>query len=218
MITTIISNNKCIYNVDVPGGKYILTLVSVSGIFNPIILDTNDYIEFEDGNILRVSKRFINVDIHTLNEYLSEEFCDIIETDTISMTTKFPKPVKNYSDRFKHIYKNAPQTNGPAIIFIKCKGVPTEMRFCNQTLGETYAATISNVVSVNLNQFAITFPFSLVGGSFEVTDNQLKNIEFIIVDIYDNPIEFIGDIIWTFSLERIETSKRVITFSTENEL
>ena len=50
MITTIISNNKCIYNVDVPGGKYNLTLVSVSGIFNPIILDTNDYIEFEDGD------------------------------------------------------------------------------------------------------------------------------------------------------------------------
>ena len=181
-----------------------------SGIFYPTILDTDDYIVFSDFT-LNVTKKFINIDIYSLNEYLSEEFDNhfpnvngCFESDLQTMTTTFPSEVINYSDRFKHIYDNAPNTNGPMILIIK-SSLPTEMRFCNQQKGEVYASTITNVVSINLNQFSIGFPFSLVGNEFIVDGNQLRNIEFTIVDIYNNPIEFHGDLIWTFNIERIES-------------
>ena len=221
----ILSDNKCNININEVGGIYRLVLQSVSGMFYPIILDENDWIEFENFT-LKVTKKIINMEISSLNEYLTQEYeeqCpnpkdNIFETDFQTMKTTFPEPIKNYSDRFKHIYGNITSTNGPQLLIIKCNGIPTEMRFCNQKIGETYAAMISNIVSFNLNQYSVGFPFSLVGGEYIIGAERLRNIEFSIVDIYNKPVEFINDIVWTFSLERIEDTKRVINFCTENEL
>ena len=90
------------------------------------------------------------------------------------------------------------------IMIIKCEGIPTGMRFCDQTQLNTYAYEIENIVSVNLNQFSVGYPFTLTGNQYLVKSEQLKHIKFYIVDIYNNPIEFTNDIIWTFSLEKLE--------------
>ena len=99
------------------------------------------------------------------------------------------------------------------ILIIKSKGIATGMRFsdqrsivqstCHQILksNDNYAATIANIVSINLNQFSVGFPFVLTGNSYNVRGSELKNIEFKIVDIYDNDIEFVNDLIWCFGLE-----------------
>ena len=55
----ILANNKCIVNVD-QVGEFTFTLHSVSGMYNPIILDTNDWIKFSTFT-LKVTTRMINI-------------------------------------------------------------------------------------------------------------------------------------------------------------
>jgi hypothetical protein len=224
----IIANNRCIINVDLVG-TYMLSLISVSGLYNPIILDENDWLEFEDETI-NITERILNVDIHLLNDYLTTISNLNFETNLTSLITVFPKKLVNCSERFKHIYnlKTFPtdrstfaQTNGPMFLLIKSENISTEMRFCIQA-NEIYASMISNIVSVNLNQFSVGFPFSLTGNSFKVNEVQLKHLEFKIVDIYGNDVEFINDLIWTFTLEKLEDNRGLVgdiqdIFSDENE-
>ena len=68
----ILSSNKCIVNVD-QYGEFIFTLHSVSGMYNPIILDTNDWIKFGSFT-LKVTTRMINISMSQLNEYLKDEY------------------------------------------------------------------------------------------------------------------------------------------------
>jgi hypothetical protein len=219
----IVSKNKCIINVDMIG-TYQLSLISVSGLYNPIIIDENDWIEFADGT-LHITERIVNTDIHLLNEYLTTISNMEFETNPTSMITLFPKTVVNCSNRFKHIYNlisfptdrsTFAQTNGPMILLIKSEHLSTEMRFCNQSV-EQYASIIPNIVSVNLNSFSVGYPFSLSGYSFKVYANQLKHLEFKIVDIYGNDVEFINDLIWTFTLEKIENNNIIIGNISFNE-
>ena len=217
----ILANNKCIVNVD-QVGEFTFTLHSVSGMYNPIILDTNDWIKFSSFT-LKVTTRMINITMSQLNEYLSDEYTTqggtsitTFETDITSMITVFPEAIIDCSDRFKHIYNISTfpatmsnklvQTNGPMILIIKSKGIMTGMRISDQRIAtnENYAATIANIVSVNLNQYSVGFPFTLTGNSYNVRGNQLQNVEFKIVDIYDNDLEFINDLIWCFSFEQID--------------
>ena len=159
------------------------------------------------------------------NEYTAQGGISetLFETDITSMITVFPEAIHNCSDRFKHIFNLSTfpatlsnklvQTNGPMILIIKSKGIAIGMRFsdqrsivqstCNHTMksNDDYAATIANIVSINLNQFSVGFPFVLTGNSYNIRGSELKNIEFKIVDIYDNDIEFVNDLIWCFSLE-----------------
>jgi len=217
----ILSSNKCIVNVD-QIGEFVFTLHSVSGMYNPIILDTNDYIKFSSFT-LKVTTRIINITMSQLNEYLNDQYPaqggvseTLFDTDTTSMITVFPEAIHDCSDRFKHIFNLSTfpatlscklvQTNGPMIFIIKSKGIMTGMRFSDQTnrSNDNYAATIANIVSINLNQYSVGFPFTLTGNSYNVRGSQLQNVEFKIVDIYDNDIEFVNDLIWTFSSEPIE--------------
>ena len=127
----------------------------------------------------------------------------------------FPEPIIDCSDRIKHIFniKEFPaihseklvQANGPGILIIKSKGLYTGMRFCDQTRNKNeYVANIANIVSVNLNQFSVGYPFTLAGNSYRIEGKQLQNVEFKIVDVFDNDVEFVNDLIWTISLERVE--------------
>ena len=82
----------------------------------------------------------------------------------------------------------------------------TGMRFSDQTIrsNDNSAATIANIVSINLNQYSVGFPFTLTGNSDNVRGGQFQNVVFKIVDIYDNDLEFINDLIWYLSLEQID--------------
>jgi hypothetical protein len=54
---------------------------------------------------------------------------------------------------------------------------------------------------------------------FKVFDTQLKHLEFKIVDMDGNDVEFITDLLWTFALEKIEDNQVLVgeIFSNENE-
>jgi len=232
---TIVSNNKCTLNVNVDLGEYTLSLNSVSGMFNPIIIDTDDWILFENGYKYIPSHRIVNISLSLFNDWLSEDFakqltsdglevCDeMFETCENSMMTIFPPGIVDYSDRFKHIYGEIKdkgsylaQVNGPMTLFIRCTGIPSSMRFCNQTKfgkraeldnqsepdEDKYSPIITEILSINLNQFAIGFPFVLMGGDVPVDSSMLRNVEFRITDIYNNDIKFINNLIWTFILTK----------------
>ena len=226
----IIANNKCILNVD-ESMSHNLTLASVSGFFNIVILDESDWIQFANWKMY-VPKRIINISINELNDILTIEYHTHPEslpydfdTDTSSMITTFPELIFDCSDRFKHVFgiTNIPvegllksdklfRVQGPMVFIIRCNNMATDMRCCIQTCdtdvtiipANTYASSISNIVSLNLNTFANGFPFVMSGNSYVVTPGQLKKSEFEIVDIYGNPIQFINDIVWTFNLSKIE--------------
>jgi hypothetical protein len=225
MIIIILAKHKCEIKIDVVG-NYILTLESVQGFFNPIILKKGDWIRFGDGTMIEVPERVVNIfDIGNLNVHLSDLYRERegeninrdeeFHTNSTTCITQFPQTIIDCSNRFKQIYEieslpctksyNLAHTNGPMFLLVKCEGIPTEMRFSNQITGEDkYSAIITKVVSININQFSIGFPFTLVGNSFQVTDAMLKNIQFKIVDIFNEEIEFINNLIWTFSLQKVE--------------
>ena len=227
----IISNHKCILNIDEIGNHH-LSLVSVSGYFNPIILDKDDWIQFKDWTF-KMETRVVQTSVMELNEYLSIHYHTLCPndnegeffTDTFSMITTFPENIYNCSNRFKHYFgiSNFPaeglsqsesviRVEGPSVMIIRCNGISTDMRCCIQNKNidsilsnSIYASSISNVVSINLNTFATGFPFVLSGNDYIVNTRQLKYSEFEIVDIYGNPIQFINDIIWVFNISKIQT-------------
>jgi hypothetical protein len=206
MNINILSNHKCLLNLNVEG-EYILTLNSVSGNYNPILLDVDDWMKLEGDIVIKPLERFVNISVHSLNDYFTSFGYGDLFTNSISCVTEFPKAVLDCSNRFKHIYdfKSFPtkeskalvQTNGPMVLIIHCEGIPTEMRFSNQTIGEQYSPIIANVVSINLNQFSVGFPFTLIGNSYKVNSAMMKNIHFKINDIYGDKVEFINDLIWS---------------------
>ena len=105
----ILSSNKCILNID-QFDEFVLTFHSVSGMCNPIILDTNDWIKFAFFT-LKVTTRIINISMNKLNEYLNDEYPAqggkseaIFVMDITSMTNVFPEAILDCSDRFKHIF------------------------------------------------------------------------------------------------------------------
>jgi hypothetical protein len=223
MITNILAGNRCTVKIDTPLPNQILTLQSVTGVYNPILLDIDDFIVF-DKFTFKMPQRIINIDIQSLNNLLTDLFAiqyvnagftydnERFYTDITSMITEFPLPILDCSARFKHIYGENPagslvtrkyvQTNGPLVQIIKSKNLNTEMRFSDQRDGTNIRAPIiSNVVSINLNQFSIGFPFVLAGNTYKVTAEQLKGIEFNIVDIYEKDITLINDVVWTFFIE-----------------
>src|SRR5215469_14041236 len=109
MTINILASNKCIINLTV-SGRHQLTLQSISGIYNPIILDTDDWIDFESFRF-RVSNRIILCDVPALNSTLTSQYrirkpdsYGRFYTDSTSQITVFPEPIHNCSDRFKHIY------------------------------------------------------------------------------------------------------------------
>jgi len=226
---TIVSNNKCTLKINVDHAEYTLTLASVSGMFNPIIIDTDDWILFENGFKYIPSQRIVNISLSTFNDWLTQDYSNQLTTegydecetgfmtDEYSMITTFPDKIKDYSDRFKHIYGEISvqgsylaQTNGPMFLFIKCTGIPAAIRFCDQTKDDNndYSPIITEILSINLNQFAIGVPFVLTGGDVSVDHSMLRNVEFRITDIYNNDIKFINNLIWTFILIKKEKDEQ----------
>ena len=143
----ILSSNKCIMNID-QYGEFVFTLLSVSGMYNPIILDSNDWIKFASFT-LKVTTRIRNISMSQLNESLSDEYAGqggksetLFDTDTTNMITVFPEAIFDCSDRFKHIFNLSTfpatlssklvQTNGSMILIIKSKGIATGMRCSDQ--------------------------------------------------------------------------------------
>jgi hypothetical protein len=219
----IISNQNCKLAVDVLG-SYKLSLLSVSGMFNPIILDVGDWIQFEAFKFV-FDTRIILTESNLLIEYLNQKYVEqsgtssqdhVFEYDMFGMITHFPEPILNCSDRFKHIFnlktfpakesKQFLQLNGPMILLIKCTGIPTSMRLVNQTdlTKSWYASMKPDIVSLNMNQFSIGVPFTIVGNSYLVEGGELVDVKFSIMDVYHNEIEFASDLVWTFSLDKIE--------------
>jgi hypothetical protein len=71
MNINILSNHKCFLSIHVEG-NYVLTLNSVSGLYNPIVLDIDDWIKLEGDVIIKPMDRFINIGVFSLNDYLTD--------------------------------------------------------------------------------------------------------------------------------------------------
>lgn len=236
-IINIISNNICELNLNVTG-IFNITLVSVSGKFNPIILNIDDFITFEvvgksyDMHINNViSKGDISSHIEYLNTCFTSWYVDkfgtqpskLFDIDMLNGLIIFPLPIKFCTNRLKHLLgiltlpserteergvemgQMCFNDNGANFLLIKCDKLNTPMRFSHQTtdkLSAKYPA-ITNIVSLNLNNFSLSYPFQLTGNQFILSSKDLVGLEFKITDIYDEDIEFMNELLWTFQIEKI---------------
>lgn len=228
-IINIISNNSCELNLTV-SGIYNVTLVSVSGKFNPILLDPSDYISFIKDDHEKTYDMYINNviakwDINMILSYLNESFIvwyeenfkskpdKLFELDEINNLIKFPLKIKFCTPHLRSLLgilnfeKDVGDVlysdTGSNFILIKCDKVNTPMRFSHQTLDPNSYPSIQNILSINLNIFSLSYPFQLSGNSFILHSKDLSNIKFRITDLFDCDLEFMNEILWQFQIEKI---------------
>lgn len=234
----IVSNSKCTLSLDVIG-KYQLSLVNVSGIFNTLVLESSvDFLTFDYGNLKYTINfdNYINMNgslFESLVNTKSQELANITLLSFDTLNNKFTTlyPISDCSNRVKIILgaRSLPHFGefplcslfaNSGVIFIKSNELNPLTRYAWQTGTEPSVnkyAGLQNIVSVNLNTFATSFPFSLAGNTYIVDDSQLKHIEFRITDLYDNDIIFQNDIIWSFTLEFIRPEVYPVNMEQQRE-
>ena len=216
MNINIISNNRCCLKMDLIG-NYQLSLNGVSGMFNIVLLNSDDYIKVGDDVLINGFDEYNLIDASILETIVNEKRNSLLSFNTYSNKFTFNESITDCSTRFKYLLgiKSFPSScsdvvasfNGSPYLFISTTQLSTPMRYSWQTkpdIDDNYAA-IKNIVSVNLNTFNFNFPFSLVGSSFIADDSQLKEVNFIITGLYDEEILFSNDIIYNFTLNQIQT-------------
>jgi len=237
-IINIISNNVCELNLNVTG-IFNVSLISVSGKFNPVILNVDDFITFliEDKSYdMYINDVISKGDITTHLEYLNSIFIswyvdkfgknpsNQFEVDGLNGIIHFPLTIKYCTERFKNLLgiidlsKSGLEMgqvnyndNGPSFFMIKCDKLNSPMRFshqtcaqmCPKTEGQNIYPAITNTVSLNLNNFSLSYPFQLQGNSFILSSKDLVGLKFSITDINGEDVEFMNEILWTFQIEKI---------------
>ena len=217
MNINIITNNKCCLKIDVIG-NYQLSLNSVSGMFNIVLLNSDDYLTVNNLTINGFDE-FNTIDAPTIETLINEKYQELTQTTddliTFNMYNNkftFSQPITDCSTRMKYLLgiKSFPSSMsdvvasfiGSPYLFIYTTELSSLMRYSWQTMPEPQDnyATIKNIVSINLNTFTTGYPFSLVGSSFVVDESLLKEVNFVITGLYDEEIIFTNDIIYTFTL------------------
>ena len=217
MNINIISNNRCCLKMDLIG-NYQLSLNGVSGMFNIVLLNSDDYIKVGDV-LIDGFEELITIDASILESLVNEKRSNLISFNMYNNKFTFNEAITDCSTRFKYLLgiKSFPSLksdvvasfNGSPYLFINTTQLSSLMRYSWQTRPESGSdyATIKNIVSVNLNTFNFNFPFSLIGSSFIADDSQLKEVNFVITGLYDEEILFTNDIIYNFTLNQLQTSE-----------
>ena len=222
MNINIISNNQCCLKMDVIG-DYQLSLNTVSGMFNIILLNNDDYLKVGDV-VIDGFDEFNNIDSETLKNLINTKYQNesgetenLIEYNSFCGKFSFSHPISDCSVRLKYLLgiKSFPASVsdvvasfiGPPYIFIHTSDLSALMRYSWQTKPQMTTtdiyASIKNIVSVNLNTFTAGFPFSLIGSSFITDESKLKEVNFVITGLYDEEILFTNDIIYNFTLQQL---------------
>ena len=225
MNINIISNNQCCLKMDVIG-DYQLSLNTVSGMFNIILLNNDDYLKVGDV-VIDGFDEFNNIDSETLKNLINTKYQNesgetenLIEYNSFCGKFSFSHPISDCSVRMKYLLgiKSFPASVsdvvasfiGPPYIFIHTSDLSALMRYSCQTKPQITStdiyASVKNIVSVNLNTFTVGFPFSLIGSSFITDESKLKEVNFVITGLYGEEILFTNDIIYNFTLQQLQTS------------
>ena len=149
---------------------------------------------------------------------------------------KFKKTITNCSNRFKYLLgirnlpikvpagaqekdyvdtDRMPTFTGSPYIFIICEGLKSTSRYVwqkesnlqNKDRQMAMYASTKNIVSVNANQFTLTMPFQLNGGEFQCNGNDLHNVKFKMIGMYEEAIPIFNEVLWSFQLAKIEPPK-----------
>ena len=204
MNINIISNNQCCLKIDVIG-DYQLSFNTVSGMFNIILLNNDDYLKVGDI-VINGFAEYNTIDSETLTRLINTKYVietgdteDLIQYNMFNRKFSFSHPITDCSVRMKYLLgiKLFPASVsdvvasfiGPPYLFIHTTDLSSLMRYSWQTkpkltTNDIYAS-IKNIVSVNLNTFTVGFPFSLIDSSFITDESQLKEVNFVITGLYD---------------------------------
>jgi hypothetical protein len=197
----IISNNRCLIRVN-ECGDFDLSIASISGKFNPIILSTRDFIKLENYPVIHWQYDTVSLDldefINVMNQRLGSE---VFSYDPNLKKVNSTILIEEMSPNFNNIIEFS-SVSGPLFIFVQAEHLNTPMRFCNELIGDEYPAIV-NIVSITLNTFAQDYPFVLGGVNTKINSQQLKNIQLRITDEFDNDILFISPILWSFNMQNL---------------
>ena len=234
MNINIISNNQCCLKMDVIG-DYQLSLNTVSGMFNIVILNSEDYLKVGDI-VIEGFDEYNTIDSDTLTRLINTQYVietgdttdELISYNMFNSKFTFSHPITDCSVRMKYLLgiKSFPASVsdvvasfiGPPYLFIHTSDLSALMRYSWQTKPQITStdiyASVKNIVSVNLNTFTVGFPFSLIGSSFITDESKLKEVNFVITGLYGEEILFTNDIIYNFTLQQLPpTSPEVMTES-----
>lgn len=219
MNINIISNNKCCVKLDVLG-NYQLSLNSVNGMFNIVLLNSDDYIAFSDRPKIDGFDEYTTIDYTMLSEIINNEEPDMLTYNTANNKFYFKHEIVDCSTRLKYLLgiksfpatcsQTMPSFIGSPYLFVKTNDLSSLMRYSWQTapINKGSYAYIQNIVSINLNTFTIAYPFSLVGSVFNVDESLLHEVNFTITGLYDEEILFTNDIIYNFTLSAMGNSSQ----------
>jgi hypothetical protein len=203
-------------------GNYQLSLNGVSGMFNIVLLNSDDYIKVGD-DLIDGFDELGAIDASILETIVNAKRNNLLSFNTLNNKFTFNEAITDCSIRFKYLLgiKSFPSLrsdvvasfNGSPYLFINTPQLSSLMRYSWQTKPEgktscaiksndDYAA-VKNIVSVNLNTFNFNFPFSLIGSSFIADDSQLKEVNFTITGLHDEEILLTNDIIYNFTLNQL---------------
>jgi hypothetical protein len=198
----IISDNRCHIQIN-ECGEFELSIASISGKFNPIILSTHDSIKLEGYPIYFWEYDTTSIEIEEFITILNQHFGHVIFLyNSFLKRVEYTTQIEQMTSNFKNIIEFG-STNGPPFLFVRAEHLNTPMRYCNELKNENYPAIV-NIVSITLNTFATDYPFVLGGVSTKINSQQLKSINLRITDEDDNDIRFISPILWSFNLSKIQ--------------
>ena len=217
-------------------GNYQLSLNGVSGMFNIVLLNSDDYIKVGD-DLIDGFDELGAIDASILETIVNAKRNNLLSFNTLNNKFTFNEAITDCSIRFKYLLgiKSFPSLrsdvvasfNGSPYLFINTPQLSSLMRYSWQTKPEGKAscaiknnddyAAVKNIVSVNLNTFNFNFPFSLIGSSFIADDSQLKGVNFTITGLHDEEILFTNDIIYNFTLNQLQTPSALAPQVSETE-
>lgn len=157
-----------------------------------------------------------------------ESNCEILEYKDEFSKFEFKCVIEDCSDRFKYLlgisklpklfegtkpYSDVvPIFNGSPYLFIECDKLYSPIRYVWQTDPKIQNAenqrhlkypAVKKTVSVTYNCYYLNNPFNLSGNQFKVNGNDLCDINFRIVGLWGEDIEFASDLLWTFELNQL---------------
>ena len=101
-----------------------------------------------------------------------------------------------------------PCLTGSPFLFIKVKGLKGLSRFSFQRSGvnddlekhKLAYASRKNIISTSANMFMLESPFTLTGGEFKCNGNDLSQVLFQIVGLFDEEIKIYNECLWLFQI------------------
>jgi hypothetical protein len=171
-----------------------LVLQSVSGEWNPVLLNTDDFITTSDGTTYCSTEYY-----YLSTTILSTEFTFLSFTNDLMSSSK---TIISMSNRLKDILGNSKyivKLTGPRTILIKTN-LSLSTIYTNAD-ADSSKIVFENIVSITQNNNYVGSPFVLNGNS-EMSIDQFGNCHFEITDLYGAVLDIKAPIYWTFIIIR----------------